>query len=95
MSKEDLLLFSEPLLVCDTYSGKSKFPFWHNIEVGHKLRVMFVIKEMTRSGSGLYAPELTVENIDTGEEMVCTLNALVSYFRKLKLKGDITEKIYY
>lgn len=94
---KDLLEFSsEVLTVCDTYSGKSKFLFWHDIEVGDSLLVYVDFKKAIYWGR--FDKEITfvVKNLRTGEEFASPIRTLHErYFSKMKLMGKDSKKIYY
>jgi|688.fasta_scaffold819839_2 hypothetical protein len=63
------------------YKGKTLFPFWNNIKVGHYISFSVEIKPI-----GEYKPIIRVKNIATGEVFNDSMTRIHNYLLKIELE---------
>jgi len=78
------MILKNRVLVTGLYQGKSKFPFWKNLQINDFLEISTQIKGIGRGGNGLYATEIRIENIRSGERFDTTMSMAAGYLYQIK-----------
>lgn len=72
------------------YKGSSKFKFWQELKEHDILEITLELIAPGRNGKKLYATQLKVKKLDTGEVIWGSLSEITNYFSKLDYKQGIT-----
>lgn len=65
------------------YKGTSKFKFWQELKERDVLEITLELIAPGRNGKKLYATQLKVKKLDTGEVIWGSLSEITNYFTKL------------
>lgn len=81
-----MIVLSDKIVVTSTYSGKSKFNFWHELELKDILTIALPLKPTGQSKGRIYAPDITITNNRTGEKYIDTINSIQNYLNKIEFE---------
>jgi len=70
--------------VTETYSGKSKFDFWKEVQVGDIISVEIPIKPTGSNGGRIYSPPLFLQNKSNNTNFSGGFNEVQVYLNKIK-----------
>ncbi len=79
-----MLLTSQVYRVTKSYKGKTKFDFWMELEPDHSFEVSMTLKPTGRRRGRIYAPILTIKNLNTGQVFKDTIKSIQVYLSKIE-----------
>jgi hypothetical protein len=69
--------------VTKAYTGKSKFDFWKDLQVGDTLLISMYLKCEHKRG-GIYVPTVRINNRRANVHFICSLGEAVNYLDKIE-----------
>lgn len=80
-----MLKLTTTITITSKYTGKSKYDFWKELDVGHKVLISHEIGTCGSKGfgNGYYAPDINLKNLETGSEIKSSYGDFINYLGKV------------
>lgn len=81
-----MIVLSDKIRITSLFTGKSKFSFWHELELKDVLVIGMELKPTGQNRGKIYAPNIIITNERTGEKFIDTINSIQKYLGKIEFE---------